>query len=154
MITLYRIIILFCSVFSLYSYAEEPFSTGYFNSIAIGGHDVMSYRQIEPSAQPKEGDETFSVEWKGAKWVFIDEEDSQLFSANPEKYAPAYNGHCANALSLGEGLIRTSGGNWLILDDQLYLFYAPRGTERWTKGDYKVYKAQADRAWQTIISKQ
>ena len=71
---------------------------------------------------------------------------------NPEKYAPAYNGHCANALSLGEGLIKTDGTHWEIFDDKLYLFYAPRGRNRWLNAeDYRVYKVIADQAWQALI---
>lgn len=134
-------------------WANEPVSTGYLGSTAIGGHDVTSYHDLSPNDAAEKGNKSFVVEWKGAKWRFITEEDSKLFAANPEKYAPAYNGHCANALSLGEGLIKTNGKNWAIFDDKLYLFYASRGTQRWLSGDYKVYKEEADRAWQAIISK-
>jgi hypothetical protein len=37
---------------------------------------------------------------------------------------------CANALSFGEGLFRTYGRRWGVLDKQLFLFYAPRGAQR------------------------
>lgn len=134
--------------------AAEPVSTGYFNSTAIGGHDLVSYRGIAPSENPKKGDKRYTVNWKGAEWHFISEADSKLFAANPEKYSPAYNGHCANALSLGEGLIKTNGKNWAIFDDQLYLFYASRGTQRWLSADdYKIYKAAADQAWKEIVAR-
>lgn len=131
--------------------ALEPVSTGYFNDSAIGGHDTTRYHAIAPKDKPVIGSQEFVVEWKGAKWRFITEADSQLFEANPEKYAPAYNGHCANALSLGEGLIRTDGKSWAIFDEQLYLFYAPRGAKRWLEGNYQDYKAEADRAWKQIL---
>ena len=133
--------------------SDEPVSTGYFGSTAIGGHDALSYRGIAADASPVKGTKHYEVTWKGAKWRFVSEADSQLFAANPEKYAPAYNGHCANALSLGEGLIETSGKYWAIFDEQLYLFYAPRGAKRWLNGDYKQYKKEADQAWQEILSK-
>ena len=90
--------------------------------------------------------------WRGAKWRFASEQSRDQFSANPEKYTPAYNGHCANAMSLGEGLIKTDGTHWEIFDDKLYLFYASRGRNRWLDAeDYRVYKTIADQAWQALI---
>ena len=133
--------------------ANEPVSTGFFNKTAVGGHDVTAYQGLEKGAAAVKGSKKYVVEWKGAKWRFLKEADSKAFAANPERYAPAYNGHCANALSLGEGLIKTNGTHWAIFDEQLYLFYADRGTRRWLSGDYKQYKAAADRAWKTILQK-
>lgn len=138
---------------SSFSLAEEPVSVGYFNSTAIGAHDAIAYHDSAFKDAAKEGSKAFVVEWKSAKWRFLSEEHSRQFKANPEKYAPAYNGHCANALSLGEGLIKTNGKYWAIFDDQLYLFFAPRGAQRWLDGDYKVYKQEADLAWQEILKK-
>jgi hypothetical protein len=134
------------------TFAKEPVSTGYFGNTAIGGHDVTAYHQLPKGADAVKGTDEYVVEWKGAKWRFTREQDSQAFAADPERYAPAYNGHCANALSLGEGLIKTNGTHWVIFDDQLYLFFAGRGTKRWLNGDYTVYKAEADRAWEAILS--
>lgn len=135
------------------SFAKEPVSTGYFGNTAIGGHDVTAYHQLENGADAIKGVKEYVVQWKGAKWRFVSEADSKAFAANPEQYAPAYNGHCANALSLGEGLIKTDGTHWAIFDNQLYLFFAGRGTKRWSNGDYKVYKEEADRAWKAILAK-
>jgi len=56
-------------------------------------------------------------------------------------------------LSLGEGLIPTNGRYWAIFDEQLFLFYAPRGAKRWqAAADYRVYQAEADRAWREILA--
>ncbi|WP_255855055.1 hypothetical protein [Marinobacterium rhizophilum] len=68
----------------------------------------------------------------------------------PQRYLPAYHGHCANALSLGEGLIATDGRVWEFFGDQLHLFYAERGRQRWLNGDWKAYKADADQAWSNL----
>ena len=76
-----------------------------------------------------------------------------MFAADPDRYSPTYNGHCANALSLGEGLIRTDGTHWEIFDDRLYLFFAARGRDRWTDGNWKTYKAEADAAWQALSTR-
>jgi hypothetical protein len=134
-------------------FAIEPVSTGRFNDTAIGGHDTLAYHNLSIGEDAIKGSKSYVVEWQGASWQFLTEEDSKKFAANPEKYSPAYGGHCANALSLGEGLIRTNGKHWAIFDNQLYLFFASRGSNRWLKGDYKKYKAEADAAWLTIVDK-
>lgn len=133
--------------------AAEPVSASVLGRVAIGGHDTVAYHQI-PTADAQQGAvpgvKTYTVKYKGANWRFASKHSSELFTANPERYAPGYNGHCANALSLGEGLIRTDGTHWEIFGDTLYLFYASRGRERWLSGDWQAYKAQADAAWQKL----
>jgi len=82
------------------------------------------------------------VDYLGAKWRFASKENADLFRANPDKYKPAYNGHCANALSLGKGLLKTNGKVWEIFGDELFLFYAERGRKRWLAvDDISEYKA-------------
>ncbi len=132
--------------------SAEPVSKSRLGGVAIGGHDTVAYHQIDrdPQADSVEGVKSYTVEYKGAKWRFLSKESSELFAANPEQYSPAYNGHCANALSLGEGLIRTDGTHWEIFDDQLYLFYAARGRTRWTDGNWETYKVASDAAWEAL----
>ena len=133
--------------------AGEPVSKNFLTGIAIGGHDTVAYYNIgdgEPH-QAVEGNKSWKVEWKGADWLFTNEVDRDLFAANPERYSPAYNGFCANALSLGEGLIKTDGTHWQIFGDRLYTFYAARGRERWLNGNFENYRTVADRAWKEIV---
>ena len=132
--------------------AGDPVSKSFLTGIAIGGHDTVAYHRLgngEPHRAIK-GNKTWKVEWKGADWLFSSKADRDLFSADPARYSPAYNGFCANALSLGEGLIKTDGSNWQIFDDRLYTFYAAAGRERWLAGDFEEYKSVADRAWKEI----
>ena len=151
---LLKISIYLSYLLSLFAYAEEPVSTGYFGNTAIGGHDLTAYQNLSPEDKAVKGEKSYAVNWKGAEWHFISQQDAARFAENPEKFSPAYNGHCANALSLGEGLIRTNGKHWAIFDDQLYLFFAPRGSKRWKSGNYLDYKEEADRAWQAILAAQ
>lgn len=140
------------SMICLSAFAAEPVSKSRLGGVAIGGHDTVAYHELarDPQDAAKEGAKSFTVEYKGAKWRFLSEESSELFAADPGKYSPAYNGHCANALSLGEGLIRTDGTHWEIFDDQLYLFYAGRGRDRWMDGNWQSYKVDADAAWNQL----
>ena len=135
-----------------FAMAAEPVSKSRWSGVAIGGHDSAAYHELkrEPQEAAIVGEKAYVVEYKGAKWRFLSKESSEKFAADPERYAPAYNGHCANALSLGEGLIRTDGTNWEIFEEQLYLFYAPRGRTRWTDGNWATYKIAADAAWEKL----
>ena len=134
--------------------AAEPVSKSSFGGVAIDGHDSFAYHGAQAAAEHEtlKGSKKYTVEYKGAKWRFASQENADAFAADPEKYSPAYNGHCANALSLGEGLIKTDGTHWEIFGDRLYLFYAARGRDRWLDGNFETYKAEADQAWQQIVS--
>ncbi len=131
------------------AFAAEPVSKNRFSSVAIGGHDTVAYHSLnaEPQESAVSGKKSFVVKYKGAKWRFLSQKSADLFAADPERYQPAYNGHCANALSLGKGLVKTDGTHWEILGDQLYLFYAGAGRMRWTDGNWQTYKVASDAAW-------
>ncbi len=153
-----QIVKIFCITLSLFASslanADEPVSKSYFGDIAIDGHDTVAYHKItgEQPHQSVKGNKSWKAEWKGASWLFTSQADRDLFLANPEKYAPASNGHCANALSLGEGLIKTDGTHWQIFGDKLYTFFAARGRNRWLDGNFQTYKIEADKAWKEIVA--
>ena len=136
--------------------AEEPVSKSRLSGVAIDGHDTVAYHDPESIARHEahEGKKDFTAKWKGATWRFSDADNRDAFISNPKKYSPAYNGHCANALSLGEGLYKTDGTHWEIFGDQLFLFYKARGRTRWNDGNFETYKVQADLAWQEILDNQ
>ena len=136
------------------SMADEPVSKRFFGNVAIEGHDSVAYHQSHEAGKHEAavGEPDFTAEYKGAVWRFASAKSRDQFRADPDRYAPAYNGHCANALALGEGLIGTDGTHWEIFGDKLYLFYADRGRQRWlVADDFRVYKNQADQAWAGLI---
>ena len=147
-------LLFFLALFFNNTIAAEPIAQK--KGIAIGSHDTVAYHEAESvkNHQAKKGEKDFTVDWKGATWRFRNAKNRDLFLEDPEKFSPAYNGHCANALSLGEGLIKTNGKTWEIFEGQLYLFYAPRGRVRWNDGNWKDYKVDADRAWTEILANQ
>ncbi len=145
-----RIIFTALFLFSCSVLADSPVSTGYWGNTAIGGYDSVSYHAEKNAStiHPTLGDKEFVVHWNGADWQFATQASADRFAANPEQFRPEYNGHCSNALSLGEGLISTDGTVWEFFGDKLHLFYAERGRQRWLNGDWQRYKQQADAAWQ------
>jgi len=142
-------------IFGSGAIAQQPISKDKGSGVTIGGHDTVAYHDSENISRHEatKGEKVFSVEWMGAIWQFTNAENQNAFLENPDKYRPAYGGHCANALSIGEGLIKTNGKTWEIFEDQLYVFYAPRGRKRWNDGNWKSYKSDADTAWAEITGR-
>ncbi len=146
-------LIIFITILGCFSIlqAQEPVSVGRFHNGVIGKHDTVNYHQLNRAEKGKAG---FVYQWKGADWFFTNEQHRDLFAANPEKYAPAYNGFCSNALSIGKGLVRTNGKVWHIWNGKLHTFFAKDGRERWLENDYSEMVAAADKAWLEELSKQ
>jgi YHS domain-containing protein len=144
-----------CSLLAVTAHAAEPVSTSYLGNTAIGGQDTVSYYapSVRQAHQVLTGDKLFEVQYLGASWHFASRESADRFAADPARYVPNYNGFCANALSLGEGLIKTDGTAWEFFGDQLYLFYGESGRQRWLKGDWNTYRGQGDAAWQAAVHK-
>ncbi|MBX2854848.1 MAG: YHS domain-containing protein [Rhodobacteraceae bacterium] len=98
---------------------------------AVSGYDVVEYRNLKPvsvgQSQPQAvpGKVEFSTEWNGSKWAFASAENRDKFLANPEYYAPQYDGHCAYGASIGNdgkgGKVPGNAHLWRIVDDKLYL---------------------------------
>jgi len=129
--------------------ANEPVSTSFWSNVAIGKHDVLGYYEpgLTNSAPTAMGSKKFVVNWQGAQWRFASQASADKFERDPLQYVPRYNGHCANALSLDLGLINTDGSVWEFFGDELHLFYAERGRQRWLNGDWEAFQIDADRAW-------
>ena len=58
--------------------------------IALKGYDTVAYFTV---GKPLKGNNQFSHDWKGAKWLFANKEHLDLFASSPEKYAPQYGGY-------------------------------------------------------------
>lgn len=96
--------------------------TGY----AVSGYDVVAYFDLEqnkvgeaqPAAVPGKAD--YTAEYNGAKFAFSSSENLEKFKADPAKYAPQYDGHCAYGVSKG-GKVPANPHLWRIVDGKLFL---------------------------------
>lgn len=129
--------------------AFDEINKTFFGGVAIDGYDTSAYHR---AGKPMKGQSAHSVKWKGATWKFATKADAEKFRANPTRYAPAYGGHCANGMSLGE---KVDGDPkiWMIIGEKLYLFYAERGRKRWQNGDKKALIAAANANWAKLLKK-
>ncbi len=93
---------------------------------AVSGYDVVAYfsldqnpvGQSQPAAVP--GDASITADYNGATFAFSTEANRDAFVANPAKYAPQYDGHCAYGVAQG-GKVPANPYLWRIVDGKLYL---------------------------------
>lgn len=97
---------------------------------ALGGYDPVAYWSLEQSAvgekQPEAipGKASITAEYNGAKWAFSSEENRDKFNADPTKWSPQYDGHCAYGVGQG-GKVPANPNLWRIIDDKLYVNINP-----------------------------
>lgn len=114
---------------------------------AINGYDPVAYFNEN---KPIKGKKEYSLEWKGANWLFSTDQNKKDFMANPEKFAPQYGGFCAYGTGDGTGhKAPTSPEAWTIVDGKLYLNYNKDVQALWKK-EQKKYILQADKNWPTV----
>jgi hypothetical protein len=80
--------------------------------------------------------------WSDAKWQFSSAAHRDIFSANPERYAPQYGGYCAGLMADYGTLSIANPNNWTIVDGKLYMFSGVHVGD-WRAADV----ARADANW-------
>jgi len=116
------------------SYAED--------GVAIRGTDPVAYFE---EGRPVPGRPEFAFTWDGATWRFASAANRDRFAASPERYAPAYGGFCAWAVSQGY-TAPTDPRAWRIVEGRLYLNYDLSVQRRWER-DIPGNIARAETNW-------
>ena len=124
--------------------AEKVFAR---SGTAIRGYDPVAYHL---ESAPVKGDSQFSLDWKGHEWRFKSAANRDLFAADPEKYAPAYNGFCAYAASKGY-IAPTVPQAWTIRNGKLYLNYSLSVRKTWLE-DVDANIAAGDANWPKLAT--
>jgi YHS domain-containing protein len=103
---------------------------------AVSGYDTVSYFDLAqsavgtPQASPLPGKAGITAEYNGAKFAFATEENRAKFLADPAKYAPQYDGHCAFGVAKG-GKVPGNPKLWRIVDGKLYLNIKDTVVSQW-----------------------
>lgn len=118
------------------------------DGVAIRGYDPVAY--FTESA-PVEGSSEFSHDWQGSTWHFSSAENRDLFSNDPEKYAPQYGGYCAWAVKEGT-TASIDPAAWKIVDGKLYLNLNTDIQQQWQQ-DIPGNIAKADQNWPDVLKK-
>jgi|SRR5436190_6111254 len=122
---------------------EEP-------RLAISGYDPVAYFT---EGHPIAGKPEFSFEWRHSRWLFASAEHRALFAADPEHYAPQYDGYC----SMGVAGVSFAAPHkdtvdpeaWAIVDGKLYLTHTVRSLDRWRQNTAENIK-RADQNWSQV----
>lgn len=134
---------------------------------AVSGYDPVAFFDLEaaPSGEPQPkavpGRADITAEWNGATWAFASEANRDRFLADPEAYAPAYDGHCAFGVAKG-GKVPANPNLWSIEGGTLYLNLSPNVQTMWfddlqdnvvaAEANWPELEAEeaSDRRWTTI----
>ena len=106
------------------AHAGEEYTAA--NGFAASGYDVVAYFDLEqapigaaqPAAVP--GLSSITAEHDGATFAFASVENRDRFLADPDAFAPQYDGHCAYGVAQG-GKVPGNPDLWRIVDGKLYL---------------------------------
>jgi len=128
------------------------------SGFAASGFDVVEYRNLkqvpvgQPQPQAVPGKQNIVADYNGAKWAFANEANRDLFSKDPAKYAPVFDGHCAYGVSVG-GKVQANPHLWRIVDDKLYLNITRNVVGDWEE-DITGNISKANSNWTGLEAKQ
>lgn len=126
--------------------AEPPVYTGLLSNTGAGGYDTVGYFT---KGKPVKGSPRYTTEYQGATWRFAHAENLAQFNANPEKFAPAYGGYCAWAVSQGY-LAKGDPQHWSIRDGRLFLNYNQSVQTSWLANTDQLIR-EADANWPAVL---
>ncbi len=87
------------------------------NNVALNGYDTVAYFV---DGKATKGKSEFEHLWQDARWHFANATNRDMFSANPNRFAPQYGGYCSVGLAAGE-YSKANPEAWSIVDGKLYL---------------------------------
>lgn len=128
--------------------ALDPIYTSLFSNKAIKGYDSVAYFTENKAIK---GDKEFSLDHKGAVWLFSSQENLELFKANPEKYEPQYGGYCAYAVSKNQ-TASIKPELFTIHEGKLYLNYNKSINDKWLE-QKESFIEDADKNWPQLLDK-
>ncbi len=135
------LIFFFTAVFSgaLEAIAAEKTSA---ENVAIKGYDPVAYFLDNKAVR---GVQSLNAQWHNLTWYFENKKHLDLFTADPEKYAPQYDGFCAWAMTEKRKAI-TDPEVWKIVNGKLYLNCSLTAYEKWSR-DIPGNISRADANW-------
>ena len=91
--------------------------------VALGGYDPVSYFT---AGRPEKGSAAFPASFDDATYWFKNADHRAMFVADPDRFAPQYQGFCAMTVSRG-AKAEADPEAWTIADGKLYVFGAKQG---------------------------
>jgi enamine deaminase RidA (YjgF/YER057c/UK114 family) len=118
--------------------------------LSISGYDPVAYFT---DAQPVPGKPEFDYLWHKLHWRFASRDHLNLFTQDPSRYAPQYDGFCAAALGGIPDAVTAKQvvdpEAWAIVDGKLYLARNKYWLEKWRE-HVAANIQQADAGWPVV----
>ena len=111
----------------------------------LSGYDPVTYFT---EGKPMKGSGFHTTVYEDVTYAFASEDHKKQFQANPEKFLPAYGGHCAYGVAVGKKFV-ADPEVWKIVQGKLYLNLDKSIQRKWEK-DIAGYIKQADANWTKI----
>lgn len=135
--------LLFLFSLSTQSFAETFINTtGSDDKTAISGFDTVAFFTEKKAIPGKPG---FEFSYLGAKWLFSNQENLNLFQNNPEKYMPEWGGQCAWGVSENGLSKKKISGSFEMINGKLYLFSFGNKSENSAREDFLYGRWPASR---------
>ena len=123
------------------------------DNVALRGYDVVNYFTDK---EAKEGSSALAVKHDGVTYYFASEEHKNMFTANPDKFLPAYGGYCAFAMGMKNATVPSNPDTYKIVDGKLYVFFNDlydgekfNTLVPWNEDEANI-KSMADTNWQAM----
>ena len=116
--------------------------------VALQGYDPVAYFT---DGRPEKGSAEFSAAFDGTTYWFKNAEHKALFTADPDHYAPRFNGYCTIMVSRGIKY-EANPEMWAIADGKLWVFGGPRAMSSFREQTADVI-AKAAENWPDVRQK-
>ena len=126
--------------------ADAPISTG--ERVALQGYDPVAYFT---DGHPEKGSAEFSAAFDGTTYWFKNAAHKALFTADPDHYAPRFNGYCTVMVSRGIKY-EANPEMWAISDGKLWVFGGPRAASAFGEQTAAIV-AKATENWPEVRQK-
>jgi hypothetical protein len=113
--------------------------------IALKGYDPVSYFT---AGAPEKGSDDFWFAFDDAVYLFRSAEHRAMFAADPERYAPQYDGFCAAGVSKGYKT-EPDPEAWVIANGKLYVLSLKERVAEF-KRDAAMFVDKADFNWPVV----
>jgi hypothetical protein len=107
-----------CSVVSLCAIDARAAGIPEGRRIALSGYDPLAYFE---DGKPAKGSREFWFVFDDVVYLFRSAEHKNKFAADPERFAPQYDGYCAGGVSKGYKA-EPDPEAWIIANGKLFVF--------------------------------
>lgn len=135
-----------CALFALSAtsaFAGEQYLGA--NGLALSGFDPVAYFTV---GEPVEGSPEFTTTYNDATFQFSSAETLAMFEEAPERFAPAFDGHCAYGAAVNYK-VPGNPQHWSIIDNTLYLNVSAQADVLF-KEDIPGHLASAENNWVSL----